>query len=110
VSAIDGSATTFGFCRQANACATTRGAIVKLSSVEIISEYRATLKALRAALRACGDGSNKLTCSTWHYGEQFDFCMLLGKGKIKGALAGMIQHEIEETKRDIEAHGVVVDE
>ena len=84
---------------------------MKLSSVEMVSEYRATLKALRLARNAVvGEQGNKLVCKTWHMGVEHDFCMLLTKGVVRHNLTGMLDREIVVVKREIEAHGVDVDE
>jgi hypothetical protein len=84
---------------------------MKLSSTEMVVEYRARLKRLRLAREAVSEGAGgKLSCSTYHDGEQYDFVLMLSKATLKAHLTALLDHEINETVRAIEAHGVVVDE
>jgi hypothetical protein len=84
---------------------------MKLSSTEVIVEYRVRLKLLRAARAAVTDAAGgKLSCHTWHHGEEYDFSALLSKTNLKAQLRAMLDHEINEIVRAIEAHGVVCDE
>lgn len=84
---------------------------MKLSSCDIIVEYRTALKSLRAAVRSLRSESHgKLNCHTWSDGVQHDFCALLSKPLLKSNLIEMLNHEIAEIVRALEAHGVVVDE
>lgn len=84
---------------------------MKLSSLALIAEYRETLKTLREAHAATKtDAGCKINCKTWYHGADIDFNALLPRARIKAHLEQMIQHEINETVRSLEAHGVVVDE
>lgn len=83
---------------------------MKLSSVEIMADYRARLKQLRDAREACLSSANSLVVRTWRHGGEIDFAALLSKSAVRASLATMLDHEIGETVRSIEAHGVEVDE
>ncbi len=82
---------------------------MKLSSTPMIVEYRAKLTSLRAARNSL-DGDRNISCSTWYRGEEYNFCALLSKTAVKQSLAILLDREIAETVRSLEAHGVIVDE
>lgn len=83
---------------------------MNLSSAELMVEYRAKLKTLRKARKACDPGHNTVSVKTWYHGEEFDLAALLSKASVRAQLAIMLDREIAALTRDIEAHGVNVDE
>lgn len=84
---------------------------MKLSSINVVSEYREQLRTLRHARNSIAAGlPGSFNCKTWYHGEQIDFSVLIGKSKMKTELGRLIDHEIAETVRLLQAHGVVVDE
>lgn len=82
---------------------------MKLSATDLMTEYRAKLKELRRARHACRDGA-KLNAKTWRDGEEIDFVHLLSSSSLRASLTEMLDREIADVTRCIEAHGVDVDE
>lgn len=84
---------------------------MNLSSTETMMDYQRKLKALRTARTACLDGVGGIRkCYTHLCGEEIDFVKLLGSRTIMQQVRVLLDAEIATIIREIEAHGVVVDE
>lgn len=83
---------------------------MKLSSLTVIVQYRRELKDLRTARNAIASSSGTMSCTRWLDGVEHNFVAVLGAAAIKSDLAARLDMRIAEVVRNLEAHGIVVDE
>lgn len=81
-----------------------------LSMTSQMAEYQSKLRALRKSREACGQLDRPISVGTTFHGLPCDLTVGLSKARLRATLEALIDHEIAEITRSIEAHGVVVDE
>lgn len=89
---------------------------MKLSMLTAVVDHRRRLKDLRKARTACEVSigaisvTGSITCKAFHFGEEINLITVLGATDIRASLRELLDQRIAETVREIEAHGVDVDE
>lgn len=84
---------------------------MKLSMLTVVQQHRRELSDLRKARKALDiTGVSGLTCHKWLDGFEHNFVSVLGAKVIKDGLIRALDLRIGEVVRNIETHGIDVDE